>query len=264
MLITVFIACIGLGALVGFLAGLLGIGGGLVIVPALVYLFHFLDISVEIAMPMALATSLSSIVVTSYFAAYAHNRNQNIPWDITKKLMVVVAGGALLGATIAGHLSVSALKTIFSIAVILLASYMLASIKIKRTRAMPSDPILQIIGIATGVLASLMGIAGGAILVPALSYCGMSLRHTIGVATVCGMMVALFGSLGYAIIGFGHPDLPPWSLGYIHLPALLAIVITSSFFAPKGVKLAAKLPVDLLKKYFAVFLILVAIKMMVY
>jgi len=126
---------------------------------------------------------------------------------------------------------------------------------------MPSKIKLQVISLITGVTASLMGMAGGAILVPVLTYFGMPLRHCIGIATVCGVMVALFGSLGYIISGLNNELLPAWSLGYVYLPALLGIVLTSSLFAPVGVKFAVKLPVATLKKIFAMFLILVAIKM---
>lgn len=262
MILTVFISCIVLGALVGFLAGLLGIGGGLIIVPVLVYLLSQLGIHTEMIMPMALATSLATIVVTSASAALAHHKNENIPWKLTKELMVVVAIGALLGAFIADFLSAKALTTFFATTVILLASYMLLSIRSTRSREMPSNKIMQLIGLCTGIIASLMGIAGGAILVPVLSYFGLALRHSIGVATACGAMVALFGSVGYIITGLQQPELPHWSLGYIYLPALFGLVLTSSFFAPLGVKLAAKLPVTTLKKIFAAFLIIVAIKMM--
>jgi len=257
----IFISCVCLGALAGFLAGLLGIGGGLIIVPALVYLLPLLGISNEVIMPMALATSLSAIVITSSSAALAHNKNNNIPWDIAKPLMFIVAFGALLGAFIADRLSAQALTNFFAGAVIVLASYMLVSIRSQRSREMPSKIKLQFISLITGVIASLMGMAGGAILVPVLSYFGMPLRHCIGIATVCGVMVALFGSLGYIISGLDNELLPVWSIGYVYLPALLGVVLTSSMFAPVGVKFAAKLPVQTLKKFFAVFLILVAIKM---
>ena len=257
----IFISCICLGSLAGFLAGLLGIGGGLIIVPALVYLLPLLGISNEVVMPMALATSLSAIVITSSSAALAHNKNENIPWDITKPLMIIVALGALLGAFIADLLSAQALTNFFAGAVIVLATYMLASIRSQRSREMPSRLKLQFISFIIGVIASLMGMAGGAILVPVLTYFGMPLRHCIGIATVCGVMVALFGSLGYIISGLDNELLPAWSFGYIYLPALSGIVLTSSLFAPVGVKFAAKLPVQTLKKSFAVFLILVASKM---
>ncbi len=260
-MLFIFISCVFLGALVGFLAGLLGIGGGLVVVPALVYLLPQLGISNEVIMPMALATSLSAIVMTSSSAAFAHHKNKNIPWGIAKPLMFIVAFGALLGAFIADRLSAQALTNFFAGAVIMLASYMLASIRSTRSREMPSRIKLQFISLITGMIASLMGMAGGAILVPVLVYFGMPLRHCIGIATVCGVMVALFGSLGYIISGLDNELLPVWSIGYVYLPALLGIVLTSSLFAPVGVKFAAKLPVQTLKKFFAVFLILVAIKM---
>ncbi len=262
-MLFIFISCVFLGALVGFLAGLLGIGGGLVVVPALVYLLPQLGIGNEVIMPMALATSLSAIVMTSSSAAFAHHKNKNIPWDIAKPLMFIVAFGALLGAFIADHLSAQALTNFFASAVIMLASYMLVSIRSQRSSAMPSKAKLQLISLITGMVASLMGMAGGAILVPVLIYFGMPLRHCIGIATVCGVMVALFGSLGYIISGFGNELLPEWSFGYVYLPALLGVVLTSSLFAPIGVKYATKLPVQTLKKAFAVFLILVAMKMII-
>ncbi|TWX66086.1 sulfite exporter TauE/SafE family protein [Colwellia sp. C1TZA3] len=264
MFISVFLACALLGAVVGFFAGLLGIGGGLIIVPVLVYLLPLLGISAELAFPMALATSLASIIFTSTSAAFAHHKNGNIPWPIAKRLVISVAIGAMLGAVIAGMLSLKALTLIFASAVLVLAAYMFLSIKVERSVGLPSNWLSQLIGLFTGVLASLMGIAGGAILVPILMYCSLSMRQAIGVATASGIIVALFGALGYVIIGFGQSDLPPWSIGYIYLPALLGIVLTSSLFAPLGVKAGTKLSLPYLKKGFALFLMLVAIKMMWY
>jgi uncharacterized membrane protein YfcA len=264
MFISVFLACALLGAVVGFFAGLLGIGGGLIIVPVLVYLLPLLGISAELAFPMALATSLASIIFTSTSAAFAHHKNGNIPWPIAQRLVITVAIGAMLGAVIAGMLSLKALTLIFASAVLVLAVYMFLSIKTERSVAPASNWVLQFIGLFTGVLASLMGIAGGAILVPILMYYSLSMRQAIGVATASGIIVALFGALGYVIIGLRQSDLPPWSIGYIYLPALLGIVLTSSLFAPFGVKAGAKLSLSYLKKGFAIFLMLVAIKMMWY
>ncbi len=262
MMLTVLISCIALGSIVGFLAGLLGIGGGLIIVPVLVHLLPMVGVSSEVVMPMALGTSLGAIVITSASAALAHHRKNNIPWSLAKPLMILVAVGALVGAFIADSLSSEALTSFFSIVVVLLAIYMLLSINASKERSLPATYILQSISFFTGIIASLMGIAGGAILVPMLSYFGVSVRHSIGIATACGVMVALFGSLGYIITGFNLTHLPEWSFGYIYLPALLGIVLSSSVFAPIGVKYASKLPVKTLKKFFAVFLICVAIKMM--
>ncbi len=270
MLFSIFLMCVFLGCLVGFCAGLLGIGGGLIIVPALVYLLPLLDIEPSLVMPMALATSLATIVVTSFSAALAHHRNKNIPWSLAKQLMVAIAFGSLLGAFIADILSVEALKNTFAIAVFILSSYMFISIgkarKSNQTTSssdenLPTNIVVKLIGFLTGILASLMGIAGGAILVPILSYFKLPLRQAIGVATVSGMVVAVFGVSGYIIAGFDQENLPEYSLGYVYLPALLGIILTSSFFAPIGVKAASKLPVSTIKKAFAVFLMLVAVKM---
>jgi len=261
MVVIVFFSCLFLGSLVGFFAGLLGIGGGLIIVPALVYLLPLMDIDSQLVMPMALATSLASIVVTSSSAAWVHHQQQNIPWALAKILLAFVAVGALIGVYIASVLSVKALTTFFASAVFVLAIYMLISMKSNNDQPMPSHFVLRVLGVFTGILSSLMGIAGGVVLVPMLNYFAVPLRQTIGVATVCGVMVAIFGSIGYIISGWGQLDLPSWSLGYVYLPALLGIVLSSSIFARYGVKLASVLPVVKLKKFFAGFLILVAIKM---
>ena len=262
MFASVFLACTLLGSVVGFFAGLLGIGGGLIIVPVLVYLLPLLGISSEVALPMALATSLASIIFTSSSATRAHHKNGNIPWHIAKQLVFTVAIGGVLGAIIAGSLSLNALTNLFASAVFMLAIYMFLSIRVERSVALPNHAMLATIGLLSGIIASLMGIAGGAILVPILMYCSLTMRQAIGVATVCGIVVAFFGALGYIFIAPAQAILPQWSLGYIYLPALLGIVLTSSLCAPIGVKVAARLPVSHLKKGFAVFLMLVAIKMM--
>lgn len=261
MLLTVFLSCSILGAVVGFLAGLLGIGGGLVIVPALVYILTELGVLESHVMPMALATSLASIIITSSSAALTHHKNGNIVWRHAFSISVAVAIGSFGGALIASHLPADVLKLVFAFFVICIASYMIASLKVARDIGEPSRLLLKIIGLITGVIASILGIAGGAILVPSLSYFGIPLRSAMGIATVCGVVVAIFGVLGFLITGSQVEGLPQWSFGYVYLPALLGIIVTSAFTAPLGVKAAANLPVASLKKYFAVFLILVAIKM---
>ena len=261
--LTIILVCAVLGMSVGFMAGLLGIGGGLIIVPALVYLLPLFGIESELVMPIALATSLAAIVVTSSSAAFAHHKNGNIPWHIAKPLMVAVSIGALAGSFIADLLPAKTLTSFFAATVMILAAYMLISIKVERTKPYPKQWKVNTIGVGTGVIASLMGISGGVILIPTLSYLSIQVRQAIGTATACGLMVALFGSLGFIFTGLNQTNLPPWSVGYIYLPALLGITLTSFLFAPVGVKLATKLPVRTLKKLFAGFLILVAIEMLV-
>jgi uncharacterized membrane protein YfcA len=273
MLLSVFLTCVVLGCAVGFLAGLLGIGGGLLIVPALVYLLPLLNVAADLVMPIALGTSLATIVITSSSAAWAHHKNSNIPWVLAKQLIVAIGLGAVLGAFIADFLTTNILKNTFAVGVFILSSFMFYSIHKQKKLApvdtllnessrLPSNVKIKSIGLFTGILSSLMGIAGGAILVPILSYFAIPLRQAIGVASVSGMVVAVFGVSGYVFTGVHADGLPPFSLGYVYLPALFGIILTSSFFAPIGVKWASKLPVKTLKKYFAVFLMLVAVKMM--
>lgn len=263
MFISAFLVCLALGVAVGFLAGLLGIGGGLIVVPALILLLPALGVSPDVVMPMSLATSLGCIVFTSSAAAFSHHRNGNVPKRLTRNLAVFISLGALAGSFIADGLSSEVLIDIFSVFVIVLAAYMLVSLRLNRKIGpLPSNLIQRSIGLFTGILSSLMGISGGAILVPVLTYCSVSMRHAIGVSSVCGILVAIFGSVGFVIAGMNSSNLPSLSLGYIYLPALLGIVITSSIFAPLGVRFANKLPVDAIKKLFAAFLILVAIELM--
>jgi len=261
MLTSILLACAIIGILVGFLSGLLGIGGGLIIVPALAYLLPLLNIPADIVMPLALGTSLCSIVITSSSATFAHHKNRNIPWALTKKFMVAISLGSLLGALIADLMSANVLKNIFAVAVSTLATYMLLSVRIKKVRELPKDISIFIIAFSCGIIASLMGISGAAILIPILTFFGVTVRNAIGVSTTCGSLVATFGTVGYIISGLDATNLPEWSLGYVYLPALLAIVVTSSIFAPLGVRYANKLPVNTLKRIFALFLILVAVKM---
>ncbi len=261
MLISILLACGLLGIVVGFLSGLLGIGGGLVIVPALVYLLPLLNIPAEVVMPLALGTSLCSIVITSSSATFAHHKNGNIPWELTRKFMVAISLGSLLGALIADLFSANVLKSIFAVAVSSLALYMLLSVRITKKVALPNDFYIFIIAFGCGIIASLMGISGAAILIPILTFFGITVRNAIGVSTTCGSLVALFGTIGYIISGLDANNLPQWSVGYIYLPALLSIAITSTIVAPIGVRYANKLPVNTLKRCFALFLLLVAIKM---
>jgi uncharacterized membrane protein YfcA len=262
MLLTVILTCALLGIVAGFLSGLLGIGGGLVIVPALAYLLPLLGFPEPVIMQMAVATSLATIVLTSGSSALAHHKNNNIPWDIAIGLMISIALGALTGAKVADLLSTEALTKIFSVGVSLLAVWMIFSIKSSRQASMPGNLVLYSLTYGTGLISSLMGIGGGAILVPLLSFLGLNMRFAIGIASACSMMVAFFGSLGFVIAGLDNSLVPEWSIGYVYLPALVMIISTSVFAAPFGVRFASELPVDTIKKIFAGFLIITALEMM--
>jgi uncharacterized protein len=258
---TVFFICLALGAVVGFLAGLLGIGGGLIIVPALLYLLPWVGVESQQLTHMAIATSLASIILTSMSAASAHHRRANIPWPLFNSIMPGIILGALMAGFISEQISSGALQQGFAIFVILMALQMAYPIKPQAGRGIPSGKVLFCLSVLIALLAGMMGIGGGVLMVPMLSYFGLAMRQAVGLSSATGFLIALSGSIGYVIAGFNAAHLPDYSLGYIYLPALLGIVITSMLAAPVGVKAASLWPTPVLKKLFAILLVLVGIKL---
>ncbi|MBN7826575.1 sulfite exporter TauE/SafE family protein [Bowmanella dokdonensis] len=255
------LSCVLLGAFAGYMAGLLGIGGGLVIVPALVYLMQVqMGWSLDIVMPMAVATSLSTIIFTGCSSFVTHYRLGNLDMRIFVTCSMGIALGAVFGAQLAAHMPAEILKRIFATLVLLLALRM-AFGKNPTSDARLSEPKLLGIGLVTGSLSSLLGIGGGALLVPALVWFRISMKIAIGCAAACGMVIALFGSASFAWAGWDHDELPVWSLGYVYLPATAAIVSTSMLTANLGARMSHSLPTRTLKKIFAGFLILVSLRM---
>ncbi|MEH8021358.1 MULTISPECIES: sulfite exporter TauE/SafE family protein [Rheinheimera] len=262
MLIFIIITLL-LGALVGFLAGLLGIGGGLIVVPALVMLLPaFGIVPVDQAILVAIATSLASIIVTASSSVLAHHRWGNVPWSIASAIMFGAALGAWAVGYLAHNISAHVLQMIFSIAVLLISIRMLASRATEGKKPMPGSAPMIAISAFLGGIASLLGIGGGALFVPMLNYFSLDMRRAIGCAAASGIAIAVFGSLGYVIAGWQHYQLSDGFVGYIYIPALLGIVATSVFTAPLGAKLTQRLPVLTMKRVFGVLLLLIAVKMM--
>lgn len=251
-----------MGSVVGLLAGLLGIGGGLVMVPALVYLFmHQLDVSLSYAMPMAIATSLSTIIFTSFSASFTQYKLGNLNRFVLIYSGLGIAIGAIIGAQLATVIPGEWLKKLFAVLVLLIVLYMLFGKRVE-SKNQVNKVNLSSVGLGTGILSALMGIGGGAILVPALVWYKVNIRQAIGCASFCGLVIALFGSLSFIQAGWGHNELPQWSFGYVYLPATAGIVTLSMLTANYGVKLGQKLDTHILKKIFAGFLILVSLRML--
>jgi len=259
--ILLVIACLVTGVAVGWLAGLLGIGGGLIVVPVLVWLFiEKLDIALSLAMPMAIATSLSTIIFTGFSSARAHYQLGNLDRELIIYSGAGVALGAVVGAVVASKMSGEALSYLFAGLVLLVALYMLFG-KIQQRDQQPGRLCLGSIGTGAGGLSALMGIGGGAILVPALTWFGVPIRKAIGCASACGLIVAVFGAAGFIFTGLTLSTRPDFSIGYIYWPATLSIAATSVLMAPVGAKFGQKMDTAKLKKIFAGFLILVSIRM---
>lgn len=249
------------GAVVGVAAGLLGIGGGLLIVPVLssVFLF-FLD--THDVVHLAIGTSLATIVVTSFSSVRAHHQHGAVRWDAFKLLAIGVLLGAFIGGWSSQFVASDMLGKIFGVLEILIAINMLLAIKPNPSRQLPGIYGNTAAGTLIGSLSSLVGIGGGTLTTPYLLWNNISMHQAIATSTAVSIPVAIAGTIGFMIAGLDAQNLPDYATGYIYWPAFFGIVIASYFTAPIGARLAHQLPVKLLKRMFAVFLIILAIKML--
>lgn len=248
-----------LGAVAGILAGLLGVGGGLIIVPVLAALFIAQGVDTQIIMHLALGTSLASILITSISSVISHHKKRAVVWSQVFKLSLGILFGAWCGGLIAGLLSSEFLKPLFALFELLVAAYMLYGYRPEAPQKAPSLLNFNISGSLIGFISSLVGIGGGTMSVPWLMWHGSSIHKAIATSAAIGFPIALSGSISYLYTGWQHTHLPEYSIGYIYLPALLGIAISSVIFAPLGAALAHRLDVQKLKKIFACLLIALAI-----
>ncbi|WP_375751245.1 sulfite exporter TauE/SafE family protein [Vibrio sp. HN007] len=253
---------LGLGAIVGCMAGLLGIGGGLIVVPALMFILPLAGVGADIVMHIALATSLATIILTSGSSAFNHLRLGNISLSVVRWLIPGVIAGGFAGSYIAELIPSEMLPKVFGIIVAFLALQMMLSVRFQKVKAAPTAKMNLGSGLVIGTISTLAGIGGGSLIVPYLSRYGLEMRKAIGTASLCGGVIALSGMIGYILHGTGSEALPDYSVGYVYLPALLAISGTSVLTTKVGAHLTTKLPTKALKKIFAVFLLFVAVKML--
>lgn len=251
-----------LGAFAGVMAGLLGVGGGLIIVPALAWLFHRQAVSDAAIMHLAIGTSLATIVVTSISSVRAHHRRGAVLWPTVWRLTPGIVVGAWLGAAVADALSSVALQKVFAVFVLLMSAQMGFGAKPAPHRDLPGAIGMVLVGGVIGAVSAIVGIGGGSLTVPFLTWCNVSIRQAVATSAACGLPIALAGSVGFVVTGLNAVDLPSWSLGYVHGPSLVGIALVSMLAAPLGAKLAHTLPTESLKKVFAIFLALVGTKML--
>lgn len=257
----IFISSLLLGSFAGLSAGLFGIGGGIVIVPFLSWLFEVHHFHPDLIMLMAVATSLATTIFTSATSAKTHHRLGNIVWPRVLRLSPSLLFGALTGAMMTQLLSVQLLR-IFFIAYLTYTGLTMALPKHRQNVACISRPHWDYpIGFLIGSISALLGIGGGTMTVPYLANSGQIMRNAVATSSACALPIALSGAISYISLGWQEQHLPNGSLGYIYLPAFLGVVASSMLTAPLGAKLAHRLPAQQLKRYFALALLLIALKM---
>lgn len=261
MSVEIVLMYVAVGLIAGVLAGLLGVGGGVVIVPMLIFCFSKQGISPDQIMHLALGTSLASIIFTSISSFMSHHRRGAVDWTIVKKIVPGILIGTFGGTFIASRLSTGFLKAFFCIFLYTVATQMFFNKKPEASRNLPATTGMFGVGSVIGVVSALVGIGGGSLSVPFMLWCNVSAHRAIGTSAAIGFPIAVSGAIGYILNNLHGADLPPYSLGFVYLPALAGIVLTSVCTAPLGVKLAHALPVDKLKRTFALFLYVVATRM---
>ena len=252
-----------LGIFTGVMAGLLGIGGGLVVVPTLSALFLAKGFPPEQVIKIAIATSLTTIVVTSISSIRAHNKRNNVLWSVFWRFVPGTLIGSLLGAYIAHLLPSLVLRRFFATFLIVSAIQIAFSGENKSGHhALPRPLVITLIGIVIGALSALLGVGGGAMTVPFLLYCGVPPKNSVGTSAASGLPIAIAGVLGNLLTGTTVEGLPPGSTGYIYWPAFAGIASMSALTAPLGARLATRIQGITLKRIFAVFLVIEGIRML--
>lgn len=258
MTFLIALALCALGCCTGFLAGLLGIGGGMVITPFLTMLLPLTGVPFEHLVHTAIATSLATILFTSLSSVRAHHKKGAVLWDAVAAFAPGILVGALIGAQIAGSLPTLWIGLIFVLFVGFSAVKMFFNAKPNPSRELPGFTGMFSAGGVIGVISSLVGAGGGFISVPFMVWCNVKMHHAVGTSSALGFPIAFAGTLGYIISGWNAVGLPAYSLGYIYLPALVCVAAGSVLTAPLGAKVAHSIDTKPLKRIFACMLLTLA------
>lgn len=248
-----------LGLCTGFLAGLLGIGGGMIMVPFISAILAARGVAPGLAVKMAIATSMATIIFTSVSSVRAHHKRGAVRWDIVRRLAPgIVIGAALASLGVFAALKGGSLALLFALFVGFSATQMLLDKKPAPSRTLPGTAGQLGAGGVIGFLSGLVGAGGGFVSVPFMTWCNVAIHNAVATSAALGFPIALANALGYVVAGQGVPELPAGSLGYVYLPALAVIAVASVLMAPVGVKAAHALPVKSLKRAFAAILYVLA------
>ena len=255
-----------LGAVAGFLAGLLGVGGGIVLVPGLYFIFSSLQsklgFDASYLMHLSVGTSLAIIVPTGISSAMSHNKKGGVNFDLVRLIGGGIVVGVVVATWIAKGLDGQTMRMIFATALCILACLMiLGRSRFQADGEEPKQPEVSIAGFFIGLVSTLIGIGGATLSVPYMNMRGVSMYRAVGTASALGLVIAVPATIGFIYIGWGLNNLPPFSIGYVNALAWVCIIPISVFIAPLGTKAAHKISVRRLKTIFAVFMIIVALNM---
>lgn len=251
-----------IGCASGFFAGLLGIGGGIILVPALLLAFGLEGFPPQFIFQAALGTSMATILFTAVASLRSHHRHNSVMWPVVRSFTPGVLAGTALGTLIARHVPTAGLTAFFALFLILVAAQMGLGVRAKAGRVLPGSFGVALVGVGIGVVSALAAVGGGAMTVPFLSWCNCDIRKAIGTAAAVGFPIAVGGTLGYVINGWTAGGLPEGSLGFVYLPALVWTVLAGALMAPLGARATSVLPALVLRRIFAVLLIIVAAQLL--
>lgn len=252
-----------LGTVVGFFAGLLGIGGGLIMVPVLAFIFGAQEFPADRILHLALGTTMATIVFTSASSLRAHHAHGAVNWQVVRYITPGIIVGTLGGATLVNALPSRILSIIFVAFIYFAATQMLLKITPKPSRDLPGRAGMLGAGAVIGAISSFVAIGGGVLTVPFLSWCNVKLQHAIGTAAAVGFPIAVAGAIGYIATGLAQAQtLPDHSLGYVYLPALGWTVLATMLTAPFGAKVTHIVQTHTLRRIFVVLLYLLATRML--
>jgi uncharacterized membrane protein YfcA len=256
------VAFLVLGTIVGFLAGLLGIGGGMTMVPLLTFVFTREGFPPEHIVHIAIATATATILFTSIASTREHQRHRAILWSVVAGLAPGVIVGSLAGPQIVGAMSTAVLSLFFGLFVVAAATNIWLDRQPKPSRQLPGRGGLFAVGAGIGLIASMVGAGGAFMTVPFMRACNVPMRNCVATSAALGLPVAAAATVGFIIAGIGQTGLPPHAIGYVHVPALFVIVAASVVSAPFGARAAHRWPVKILKRVFAFVLYALAAYML--
>jgi len=250
-----------LGMLAGVLAGLLGVGGGLLIVPVLIGLFSAQGFAYSLLVHAAIGSSLATIIATAVSSTWAHHRHAAVSWIIVRQLAPGLFVGAFIGAWLADLMDTKMLQTVFGVFAIVVSFQLFFRAKTMSEKNLPGKLGMKLTGTLIGTVSGIVGIGGGSMTVPFLTWHNQSIRKAVATSSACGLPIAIAGFVGFVIAGWSAENMPVYSSGYIYWPAVIAVSAFSVLFAPLGAHFAHRLPVAQLKQIFAVVLFLVGLKL---